>query len=93
MEIWEPGLLYLYCMVVSGQSQTLATLHPVPISQEEGCAQSNSGRFDEQKYLLLLPGFEARTLQLPVHCVFIYFCICDVLSDAVCSSLWALNVE
>jgi hypothetical protein len=66
-------------MVVSGQSQALAALAPVPISHE-GVPESNSGRFEEQKYLLLLPRFEPRTLQSFACSLSIYFFICDLFN-------------
>ena len=80
-------------MVVSGQIQALAALAPLPISHEEGYAPSNSGPFEEQNYLWLLPGFEPRTLQLFACLLCISFCICGLVSDVVCSSLWAHDVE
>jgi hypothetical protein len=64
-----------------------------PFHARKGEPQNNSRRFEEQKYLLLLPGFEPRTLQ-PFACLpYIYFCNCGLFSDAVCNPFWALNVE
>ena len=51
-----------------------------PFHIRKGVPQSNSGRFEEQKYFLLLPAFEPRTLQ-PFACsLSIYFCICDLFN-------------